>query len=73
MSDALGRHGGTADLAGKVAVVTGAGGRAGARRGGGAGRGRRRAVVVNDWRPSDVVDEIEALGGKALFVAGRHR
>ena len=56
-------------LAGKVAVVTG----------GAAGLGRAEAlalaragadVVVNDLAPGDVVDEIEALGGKALFVAG---
>jgi 3-oxoacyl-[acyl-carrier protein] reductase len=56
-------------LAGKVAVVTGAG----------AGLGRAEAlalaragadVVVNDVSESDVVDEIEALGGKAVFVAG---
>jgi 3-oxoacyl-[acyl-carrier protein] reductase len=56
-------------LAGKVAVVTGAG----------AGLGRAEAValaragaevVVNDLVPGDVVDEIEALGGKALFVGG---
>jgi NAD(P)-dependent dehydrogenase (short-subunit alcohol dehydrogenase family) len=56
-------------LAGKVAVVTGAG----------AGLGRAEAlalaaagadVVVNDRAESDVVDEIEALGAKALFVPG---
>jgi NAD(P)-dependent dehydrogenase (short-subunit alcohol dehydrogenase family) len=56
-------------LAGKVAVVTGAG----------AGLGRAEAlalaaagadVVVNDLTQSDVVDEIEALGAKALFVPG---
>jgi 3-oxoacyl-[acyl-carrier protein] reductase len=56
-------------LAGKVAVVTGAA----------AGLGRAEAValaaagadvVVNDLEPGDVIDEIEALGGKALFVAG---
>ncbi|MCW2494196.1 MAG: fabG [Jatrophihabitans sp.] len=56
-------------LAGRVAVVTGAG----------AGLGRAEAValakqgadiVVNDLAPSDVIDEIEALGSKALFVAG---
>ena len=56
-------------LEGKVAVVTGAG----------AGLGRAEAlalaragasVVVNDMAASDVVDEIEALGSKALFVGG---
>lgn len=56
-------------LAGKVAVVTG----------GAAGLGRAEAlalaragadVVVNDLEPNGVVDEIEALGAKALFVAG---
>jgi 3-oxoacyl-[acyl-carrier protein] reductase len=56
-------------LAGKVAVVTGAG----------AGLGRAEAlalaragadVVVNDLEPGDVVDEIESLGAKALFVGG---
>jgi 3-oxoacyl-[acyl-carrier protein] reductase len=56
-------------LAGKVAVVTGAA----------AGLGRAEAValaaagadvVVNDLQPGDVIDQIEALGGKALFVAG---
>jgi 3-oxoacyl-[acyl-carrier protein] reductase len=56
-------------LAGKVAVVTGAA----------AGLGRAEAlalaragadVVVNDLAPGDVVDEIEAIGGKALFVGG---
>lgn len=56
-------------LAGKVAVVTGAA----------AGLGRAEAlalaragadVVVNDLSPGDVVDEIEAEGGKALFVGG---
>jgi NAD(P)-dependent dehydrogenase (short-subunit alcohol dehydrogenase family) len=56
-------------LAGKVAVVTG----------GAAGLGRAEAialaragahVVVNDLHAGDVVDEIEALGGKALFVEG---
>jgi 3-oxoacyl-[acyl-carrier protein] reductase len=59
------------DLAGRVAVVTGAG----------AGLGRAEAlalaaagahVVVNDIRPdaSEVVDEIVALGAKAVLVAG---
>src|SRR6266508_1260985 len=58
-------------LEGKVAVVTGAG----------AGLGRAEAlalaragadVVVNDLAPeaSGVVEEIESLGGKAVFVAG---
>jgi 3-oxoacyl-[acyl-carrier protein] reductase len=56
-------------LTGKVAVVTGAG----------AGLGRAEAlalaragadVVVNDVRQSDVVDEIESAGGKALYVGG---
>jgi len=56
-------------LAGKVAIVTGAA----------AGLGRAEAValaraganvVVNDLRANDVVDEIEALGAKALFVEG---
>ena len=56
-------------LAGKVAIVTGAG----------SGLGRAEAValaasgadvVVNDLAPSDVIDEIEGLGAKALFVAG---
>ena len=56
-------------LAGKVAIVTG----------GAAGLGRAEAValasagadvVVNDLEPGDVVDELESLGGKALFVAG---
>jgi len=56
-------------LAGKVAIVTGAG----------AGLGRAEAValaaagadvVVNDLAPTDVIDEIEALGSKALFVSG---
>ncbi|MFN2562965.1 MAG: 3-oxoacyl-ACP reductase [Jatrophihabitans sp.] len=57
------------DLAGKVAIVTGAA----------AGLGRAEAlalaragadVVVNDLEAGSVVDEIEALGAKALFVAG---
>jgi 3-oxoacyl-[acyl-carrier protein] reductase len=56
-------------LAGKVAIVTGAG----------AGLGRAEAlalaaagadVVVNDLSDTDVVSEIEALGGKALLVTG---
>jgi NAD(P)-dependent dehydrogenase (short-subunit alcohol dehydrogenase family) len=56
-------------LAGKVAVVTGAA----------AGLGRAEAlalaragadVVVNDLAPGDIVDEIESIGGKALFVGG---
>jgi NAD(P)-dependent dehydrogenase (short-subunit alcohol dehydrogenase family) len=56
-------------LHGKVAIVTGAG----------AGLGRAEAlalaraganVVVNDLAPSDVVDEIETLGAKAVFVDG---
>jgi 3-oxoacyl-[acyl-carrier protein] reductase len=56
-------------LTGKVAIVTG----------GSAGLGRAEAValaaagadvVINDLAPSDVVEEIEALGGKAFFVAG---
>jgi NAD(P)-dependent dehydrogenase (short-subunit alcohol dehydrogenase family) len=56
-------------LAGKVAVVTGAA----------AGLGRAEALalaragadlVVNDLLAGDVVDEIEALGAKALFVEG---
>ena len=56
-------------LHGKVAIVTGAG----------AGLGRAEAialasagahVVVNDLAASDVVDEIEALGSKAMFVEG---
>jgi 3-oxoacyl-[acyl-carrier protein] reductase len=59
----------TTSLDGLVAVVTGAG----------AGLGRAEAValaragadvVVNDLGPSDVVDEIEAVGGKAVYVAG---
>ena len=62
MDDAL-------SLAGKVAIVTGAA----------AGLGRAEAValaaagadvVVNDLDAGDVLDEIEALGGKALFVGG---
>lgn len=57
------------DLAGKVAVVTG----------GAAGLGRAEAValaragadvVINDLDAGDVLDEIESLGSKALFVAG---
>lgn len=60
---------GRTSLAGKVAVVTGAG----------AGLGRAEAlalasagadVVVNDLSDSGVVDEIVALGAKALFVPG---
>lgn len=56
-------------LGGKVAIVTGAT----------AGLGRAEAlaltragadVVVNDLAPGDVIDEIESLGGKALFVPG---
>jgi NAD(P)-dependent dehydrogenase (short-subunit alcohol dehydrogenase family) len=56
-------------LAGKVAVVTG----------GGAGLGRAEAlalaaagadVVVGDIAETDVVAEIEELGGKAVFVRG---
>jgi NAD(P)-dependent dehydrogenase (short-subunit alcohol dehydrogenase family) len=56
-------------LAGKVAIVTGAG----------AGLGRAEAlalaaagadVVVNDVAESDIVDELEALGAKAIFVGG---
>jgi 3-oxoacyl-[acyl-carrier protein] reductase len=62
MSRALG-------LVGKVAIVTGAG----------AGLGRAEAlalaragadVVVNDIAPNDTVEEIEAIGGKAVFVEG---
>jgi 3-oxoacyl-[acyl-carrier protein] reductase len=57
------------ELSGKVAVVTG----------GAAGLGRAEAlalakagadVVINDLDAGGVVDEIESLGGKALFVAG---
>lgn len=57
------------NLDGKVAIVTGAG----------AGLGRAEAlalaragadVVVNDVADSDVVDELEALGAKALLVRG---
>lgn len=57
------------ELTGKVAIVTGAA----------AGLGRAEAValaragaqvVVNDLQPGDVVDEIESLGAKALFVGG---
>jgi NAD(P)-dependent dehydrogenase (short-subunit alcohol dehydrogenase family) len=57
------------ELTGKVAVVTG----------GAAGLGRAEAlalaragadVVINDLHAGDVVEEIESLGGKALFVAG---
>jgi 3-oxoacyl-[acyl-carrier protein] reductase len=56
-------------LAGKVAIVTGAG----------AGLGRAEALalaragadlVVNDVADTDVVDEIESLGAKALLVRG---
>jgi 3-oxoacyl-[acyl-carrier protein] reductase len=60
-------------LDGKVAIVTGAG----------AGLGRAEALalaragasvvvndVANDTAPNDVVDEIEALGSKALLVTG---
>ncbi len=56
-------------LAGKVAIVTGAA----------AGLGRAEAValaragadvVVNDLAAGDVIDEIESLGAKALFVGG---
>lgn len=56
-------------LAGRVAVVTGAA----------AGLGRAEAValaragadvVVNDLHPGDVVDEIQSLGAKALYVEG---
>jgi len=56
-------------LEGKVAIVTGAG----------AGLGRAEAtalaatganVVVNDVADTDVLDEIEALGSKALLVKG---
>jgi NAD(P)-dependent dehydrogenase (short-subunit alcohol dehydrogenase family) len=56
-------------MEGKVAIVTGAG----------AGLGRAEALalaaagahlVVNDLSDVDVVDEIEALGGKAVLVTG---
>ena len=56
-------------LAGKVAIVTGAA----------AGLGRAEALalarsgadlVVNDLHAGDVVDELESLGAKALFVEG---
>src|SRR5256885_17250523 len=56
-------------LEGKVVIVTGAG----------AGLGRAEAlalaaegasVVVNDVSHVDTADEIEALGGKAVFVQG---
>jgi NAD(P)-dependent dehydrogenase (short-subunit alcohol dehydrogenase family) len=56
-------------LAGKVAIVTGAG----------AGLGRAEALelaragadlVVNDLHENGVVDELESLGAKALFVGG---
>ncbi len=58
-----------AELTGKVAVVTGAG----------AGLGRATAlalaaagadVVVNDLADTDVVERIEAIGGKAVLVPG---
>jgi NAD(P)-dependent dehydrogenase (short-subunit alcohol dehydrogenase family) len=59
----------THDLAGKVAVVTGAG----------AGLGRAEALalaaagadlVLGDLAENDVVAEVEELGGKAVFVRG---
>ena len=68
MSGASGANHGVG-LDGKVAVVTGAGaglGRAEALALAGAGA----SVVVNDVSSVDTVDEIEALGGKAVFVEG---